>query len=148
MMYLDVEIIKKLIPHRPPILLLDRVTDFDPEKQTLKAELDIELKHCLGHFPGNPVLPGIYIQEAMFQASGVFIALSAKPEISDEERPDGYLANIGKIRYRDKVIPGNVLKLEVKLTNGRSLVSKFKGQAYVGDEIVAEIDEWTVVIKK
>lgn len=147
-MYLNVEGIKKLIPHRHPMLLLDRVTDFDPEKQMLNAELKIEIEHCEGHFPGNDIFPGALILESLFQASGVLIALLSQPEIANEERPLGFIRRIKEVKFSQTIIPGNHLCLEVRLINARPLVAKFSGKAFVGDKEVASIEEWTVAIIK
>ena len=131
-MHLDREQIEALIPHRAPFLLLDEVVELEPgvrchARRTLRAD---EFWFA-GHFPGNPIMPGVLVVEALAQA-GVVTALS-------QEEAQGKLvlfAGIDKVRFKRVVRPGDTLDLRVEIITARSSVGKAKMVATVQDELV------------
>ncbi len=132
-MIFDKEQIKKFIPHREPFLFLDRVTEFE-KGERLKAEKTFEPEEFFfrGHFPGNPVVPGVVITEALAQAGGVLIGASFEDEIKKSGFSNAYLMGLDKCRFRKPVLPGTLLTLSVSLTRKRSRVMVFKALAELG----------------
>lgn len=123
--------IEAILPHRDPFLMLDRVTELVPGERAI-GEKDITEEMCKGHFPGHPVMPGVLITEAMAQLAAV-IALSANPDVAGEPV---YLLGTDKMRFRKVVTPGDVLELDVTLTDSRRMMT-FTCTARVGDARVA-----------
>ncbi len=133
MMYID-EILEYL-PHRYPFLLVDRVTDVE-KGQFIKGFKNISLNepYFAGHFPNNPILPGVLIVEAMAQLSGilVFITVGRKPADGLEQ----YLAGSSKVRFKRPVVPGDRLSMESRIISGKRGFWKFECRALVDDEVV------------
>lgn len=136
---LDVQDIMQLLPQRYPFLLVDRVLDYVPG-ETLIALKNVSCNEPFfeGHFPGNPVMPGVLIIEALAQAAGIlgFLSVGRTPA-------DGYvylLAGADRARFRRKVVPGDQLTLKVKLSSAKRGLYKFACQALVTDQIAAEAD--------
>jgi len=132
---LDREDIQKILPHRDPFLMLDRVIELSEEKAVGVKNVGSEESYFRGHFPGNPVMPGVLIVEALAQLTGVF-ALS---------RPDyrgkfGYIAALNNVRFRGVVRPGDVLKLEVQQTKCKRKFIVASGKAMVLDKDVCEAE--------
>ena len=136
---LGVDTIAAMLPHRYPFLLLDRVTAFESGKRvTALKNVTFNEPFFQGHFPNHPVMPGVLIIEAMAQAAGMLIKLSAV-----DEPPRAvifYLVKVDKARFNRVVVPGDQLRLEVE--KGRSVrnMSQFSGRAFVGDQIAAEAE--------
>ena len=128
---LDREQIEAIIPHRAPFLWLDRVLELVPgestvAEKTLYGDEDV----FRGHFPGHPVFPGVLQVEALAQA-GAVAALS----LPENKGKLALFAGIEKVRFKRQVVPGDTLRLEVKLTVVRGPLGKGEGRAYVGDEL-------------
>lgn len=133
---LDVVEIQKILPHRYPMLLVDRVLDYVPgEKAIAKKNVTVNEAFFQGHFPGNPVMPGVLIVEAMAQAGA--IALLTMPEFKGET---AYFGGMNKVKFRQMVKPGDTLKLEVTLEKIRGHAGLGHGEAYVEGKKVCSGD--------
>ncbi len=129
--------IMKLLPHRYPFLLVDRITEFEAGKRIIgKKNFTINEPCFLGHFPDHPIMPGVLILEAMAQVGGVY-AILAK-EVGENQVP--YFVGIDKAKFRKPVLPGDVLKLELELLKVRRGIYNFKGTAKVDGKLVAEAE--------
>ncbi len=126
------------LPHRYPFLLVDRIVDFVKHESIVGVKnVTINEPFFQGHFPGHPIMPGVLILEAMAQVGGVFAQL-CRDEPTDEEVP--YFTGIDKARFRKPVLPGDILRLELKLNKLRRGIFAFTGKAYVENQLVAEAD--------
>jgi 3-hydroxyacyl-[acyl-carrier-protein] dehydratase len=134
---LDVEQIKQLLPHRPPMLLVEKLTDIVPRQSaTGYKAVSINDPFFLGHFPDRAVMPGVLIVEAMAQTAGALVVHS----LSGKTGPAVYFLTIEKARFRKPVVPGDLLRMPVKKLAQRGPVWKFEGQAFVGDLLCAEAE--------
>ena len=134
---LDVEAIQRLLPHRPPFLLVDRVVELVPgERLVAWKSVTMNEPFFQGHFPGAPVMPGVLILEALAQAA----ALLALKSMTEEERGEKltYLMGIDGARFRRRVVPGDRLELEVSIDKRKGPVWKMKGVARVDGQVAAE----------
>jgi 3-hydroxyacyl-[acyl-carrier-protein] dehydratase len=135
---LDVEQIKKLLPHRPPMLLVERLTDIVKlESATGWKAVSINEPYFQGHFPDYAVMPGVLIVEAMAQTAGAVVMHSLSEE---REKRVVYFMTIEKARFRKPVHPGNMLRMPVKALRRRGPVWRFEGRAFVGDTLCAEAE--------
>lgn len=125
------------LPHRYPFLLVDRVVDYQ-EGQWLKAIKNVSVNEpCFtGHFPGQPILPGVLILEALAQASGVLACLT-NGRLDNELY---YFASIDNARFKRPVVPGDQLVLEITYEKERRGISRFKAVAKVDDKVACEAD--------
>ena len=132
----DVSRIMQMIPHRYPILLIDRILDFTPGERVLSLKnVTINEPHFQGHFPGFPVMPGVLIIEAMAQSAAWLVVETMGIEA---EGKLVYFMTIDQARFRKPVVPGDSLHIHaVKIQNRRN-VWKFHGEAKVGDTLCAE----------
>src|SRR5210317_1569698 len=129
--------IMKLLPHRYPFLLVDRVTEFEAGKGIVgQKNVTINEPCFLGHFPDHPIMPGVLILEAMAQVGGVY-AILAK-EVGENQVP--YFVGIDKAKFRKPVLPGDVLCLKLELLKVRRGIYNFKGTATVEGKLVAEAE--------
>jgi 3-hydroxyacyl-[acyl-carrier-protein] dehydratase len=133
---LDITEILALLPHRYPMILIDRIIDLIPgEKVVALKNVTINEPYFPGHFPSNPVMPGIMIVEAMGQAGGVLVLSDLPPN----EIPGAvYFMGFDRVRFRIPVIPGDQLILEVKIIQKRLKAVKMSATAMVGEKLVAE----------
>lgn len=129
----------KLIPHRYPFLLIDRVTEFEPFKKIVAYKnVTANEPFFQGHFPGDPIMPGVLIIEAMGQAGGILSRLSQESDEGQEEPRLLMFMGMDKVKFRRQVIPGDQLKLEVEAIRTGSRVWKIAGKAYVDDNLVTQ----------
>lgn len=137
------EPIERVLPHREPFLLLDRVLECEPGSFAV-CELDVDagMDFFRGHFPGEPVLPGVLIIEAMAQAGGY--AILRKDEFNGKM---GFLAAIENARFRKKVVPEGILRIETTITRITGPFAKASGKAYYDGGLAAEA-EMTFAIGK
>ncbi|WP_462137361.1 3-hydroxyacyl-ACP dehydratase FabZ [Candidatus Mycalebacterium sp.] len=139
-MVFDKEQIKEFIPHREPFLFLDCVTKIEKGASidALKT-FGADEFFFRGHFPGNPIVPGVVITEALAQAGGVLIGASFADEIKEQGFSNAYLVGLEKCRFRMPVGPGQELTLSVSLAKKRGRIMVFEGLATLaGDEKAAE----------
>ena len=133
---LDVRQIMKMIPHRYPFLLIDRLMDIVPNESAVGLKnVTINENFFQGHFPGAPVMPGVLIVEAMAQTSVALVVHSAGAAL---EGKLVYFMAIDGAKFRKPVVPGDTLHIHVKKEQNRRNVWKFKCEAKVGDTLVAE----------
>ncbi|MCK4529757.1 MAG: 3-hydroxyacyl-ACP dehydratase FabZ [Candidatus Marinimicrobia bacterium] len=135
-MKLNKEQIKEIIPHRDPFLLIDRVLDLKPGKTTI-AEKDVKIDeyYFKGHFPEEPVMPGVLIIESIAQAGA--ITLLSMPE---NKGKIVYFGGLKKVKFKRKVVPGEVLRLEVEIHKIKEKFGNGFGWAYVGDKLACEAE--------
>ncbi len=128
-----------LLPHRYPFLLVDRVESFEAD-QRIHATKNVTFNepYFAGHFPGNPVMPGVLQIEALAQAAALLAMLSRTELV--QAGGGVLLMGLDKVRFRRMVVPGDVLSLDVVVTRIRGDIWKVKGQARVGDERAAEAE--------
>jgi 3-hydroxyacyl-[acyl-carrier-protein] dehydratase len=132
---LDVEQIKKLLPHRAPMLLVEKLADIVPqESATGYKAVSINEPWFLGHFPERALMPGVLIVEAMAQTAGALVIHSLQGKASSSV----YFLTIEEARFRKPVVPGDLLRMPVKKLRQRGPVWKFEGQAFVGEDLCAE----------
>lgn len=140
LMTADIQRIQRILPHRYPFLLVDKVIDIDGTKSARGFKnVTMNEPHFQGHFPGTPIMPGVTIVEAMAQTAGVMIGTAL--EINDHELLI-YFMNIDKCKFRRKVVPGDVMEMHVTTLRGKkgAKVWRFGGRAVVGDELAAEAE--------
>lgn len=133
-MQLSREQIKEIIPHRDPFLFLDEVIDLKPGKRAVAIRyVDPDEAYFEGHFPGNPIMPGVLQVEALAQA-GAVAALS----LPENKGKLVLFAGIDGVRFKRIVKPGETLRLEVEMTKMRGAIGKGEARATVGDELVCK----------
>jgi len=136
---LDVEAIQRLLPHRPPFLLVDRVVEHEQGKRLVAwKSVTMGEPFFTGHFPGHPVMPGVLVLEAMAQAAALLAILDLPPE--EVKRKVTYLLGIDNARFRRTVVPGDRLELLVEVVRHKGAVWKIKGTAQVDGQVAAEAE--------
>jgi 3-hydroxyacyl-[acyl-carrier-protein] dehydratase len=136
---IDIKRIRDLLPHRYPMILVDRVLDFKPfDCLTALKNITINENFFTGHFPENPIMPGVLMLEALAQASGLLAVLSQPPE--EYEGMLHFFAGIDNAKFKHVVTPGDQLRLEVKLIGRKREFWRFHGEAYVGDKLACSAD--------
>lgn len=131
------EILRR-IPHRYPFLLVDRAESYLEGKSIVGFKLvTANEPHFTGHFPGNPVMPGVLIVEAVAQTGAL---LMSKTLDADIEKTVIFFMGVDKVRFRRPVVPGDVLRMPVEVTYARHGVFRFHGRATVNDALVTEFD--------
>ena len=139
----DIHMIQRIIPHRYPFLLVDKVVDIDGTNSARGIKnVSFNEPHFQGHFPGAPIMPGVTIIEAMAQTAAVMVGVAE--DLADKNFLVYFMA-IDACKFRRKVIPGDVLELNVETKRGGSKIWKFKGRAEVEGELAAEA-EFTAMI--
>ena len=133
---IDILEIMRVLPHRYPFLMVDRITSLFPSKRVTGIKnVTINEPFFHGHFPGQPILPGVLLLEGMAQTGGV-MAFFSEPEMIGDKLV--YFAGIDKARFRKPVVPGDQVIFQLELLKHKRMVMVMKGQALVDDEVVAE----------
>ncbi len=132
---LDIMQVMKVLPHRPPFLMVDRITRIHGNKITGVKCITMGEPFFMGHFPGHPVMPGVLQLEAIAQVAGVLLIRQAK-----ESNKIAYFMAAEKVKWRKPVLPGDVLIIEVEMYKVRGKIGKARGVCRVNDEVVSEAD--------
>ncbi len=133
---MDINQIREILPHRYPMLLVDRIVEMEPERIVGIKNVTNTEPFFSGHFPDFPVMPGVLIVEAMAQAAGVLVLKN----IGDRDRKLVLLVSIDHARFRKPVVPGDQLRLEMTVVKRRASVAKLAGRATVDGALVAEAE--------
>jgi len=134
-MELDIVEIQKYLPHRYPFLLIDKVVEMERFKRIVAIKsITINEGFFQGHFPGKPVMPGVLILESMAQAGGLLLL----QEIPDRDRKVLYLASMTDVKFRRPVVPGDQLRVEVKVLVWKGDLCKIEAKAFVDRNLAAE----------
>lgn len=140
---IDINGIQNLLPHRYPFLMVDRITELEPNAKAVGIKnVTVNEPFFQGHFPGNPIMPGVLIVEAMAQIAGV-LAFG-----SGVQGNAVFFMSIEKAKFRKPVVPGDQLKMEIKVLQQRGNVWKFSGTATVDEKVVSEADFTAMVLTK
>lgn len=142
---LDINAIQKILPHRYPFLLVDKIIDIVPGERVIGIKnVSVNEPFFQGHFPGQPIMPGVLIIEAMAQVGGVLL-LNAQ---TDPSQHWVYFTGIDNVRFRKIVRPGDQLRFEVQMVKFRRSLCKMAGNAYVNDELVCEAELMAAIADK
>ncbi|OUS21911.1 3-hydroxyacyl-[acyl-carrier-protein] dehydratase FabZ [Litorivita pollutaquae] len=136
----DIQLIQQIIPHRYPFLLVDKVVDIDGYKSATGIKnVTMNEPHFQGHFPGNPIMPGVTIVEAMAQTAAVMVGVAL--EMADKNMLVYFMA-IDKCKFRRKVVPGDVVEMKLETLRGKpgAKVWKFGGVGSVDGEMACEVE--------
>ncbi len=134
---MDIQRVMALLPHRYPMLLVDRIVECDNERKIVGIKnVSANEPYFQGHFPGNPVMPGVLQLEAMAQTAGILMI-----SLAGEDNPIiPYFMAIDKAKFRKVVRPGDQLRIEVELTKIRRTVCRFASRALVDGEVASEAE--------
>lgn len=131
----DVEWIQSILPHRYPILLVDRVLEIEPKKRIVALKnVTVAEPVFQGHFPGRPVMPGVFLVEGMAQAGGILLL----HDMPDRENKLIFFMGIEEAKFRRPVVPGDQIRYEVEVLRLRSLHCKLSGKVFVDGQLAAE----------
>src|SRR3990172_488964 len=139
---IDIREIQSILPHRYPFLLIDRIIELEPKKKIVAIKnVTINEPFFQGHFPGNPIMPGVLIVEAMAQAAGILGVRSAAGPSKGV-----YFMSIESAKFRKPVIPGDQIRFEIKVIKRRNNVWKFGAEAKVDGKVVSEAEFTAMLI--
>ncbi|MGB5814732.1 MAG: 3-hydroxyacyl-ACP dehydratase FabZ [Thermoanaerobaculia bacterium] len=132
---MDIRWIMSVIPHRYPLLLVDRVLEIEPKKRIVAIKnVTVNEEFFAGHFPGHPVMPGVLVIEAMAQAGGLLLM----HDVPDRKNKVIYFTTINKAKFRRPVVPGDQLRIEIDILRLREVFCKLSARALVDGQLVAE----------
>jgi UDP-3-O-[3-hydroxymyristoyl] N-acetylglucosamine deacetylase/3-hydroxyacyl-[acyl-carrier-protein] dehydratase len=141
----DINAIQKILPHRYPFLLVDKITHLELDKKVIGVKsVTINEPFFPGHFPGQPIMPGVLIIEAMAQTGGIMLLNS----LGDFENKLVYFMQINNAKFRKPVVPGDTLYLEIEMLNKKSKIFNMKGRAFVNDSLVTEAEFMAGIVDK
>jgi len=133
---MDINEIREILPHRYPFLLVDRIIEMESERIVGIKQVTANEPHFTGHFPDFPVMPGVLIIEAMAQCAGVLVL----KQMPDRHNKLVLLVAIENARFRRPVVPGDTLRMEMKILKKKASVAKMAGVATVDGVVVAEAE--------
>lgn len=133
---MDIQAIRELLPHRYPMLLVDRIEELEPQRIVGIKNVTVNEPFFVGHFPDFPVMPGVLIVEAMAQVAGVLVL----NQIPDRDKKLVLLAAVEQAKFRKPVRPGDQLRIEMKVGKLKPTVAKMYGTACVDGAVVAEAE--------
>ena len=135
---IEIKEIMAVLPHAYPFLLVDRIVEIEPGKRVVGIKnVTFNEPFFPGHFPGQPIMPGVLIVEAMAQTAGILVFNSLPQE---DHKKMVFFLGIDNVRFRKPVIPGDQLRMELEITRRRQSIWGFKGKALVDGNLVAEGD--------
>jgi len=141
----DINVIQKIMPHRYPFLLVDRIVELEDKKRVVGIKnVTINEPFFIGHFPGHPIMPAVLIIEAMAQVGGILL-------LSSVDNPEKYLVyfiGIDKAKFRRPVVPGDQVRFELEMMMLKRRYCKMKGTAFVDDKIVAEAELTSTIVDR
>jgi len=141
----DINAILRILPHRYPFLLVDKIIEFTPGVSlTGIKNVTINEPFFQGHFPGHPIMPGVLIIEGMAQAGGIML-------LNQMENPQNYVAyfaSIDNVKFRKPVLPGDTLRYELKVLSLKKSLAKMHGETFVEGEKVAEGDFMAMIMER
>jgi beta-hydroxyacyl-ACP dehydratase FabZ len=140
---IDLQGIMDLLPHRYPLLLVDRILDYEP-KQWIRGLKNVSFNEAVfqGHFPKRPVFPGVYIVEAMAQTGGCLLL----QDVEDREKKVIFFMSIDGVKFRKPVVPGDQLIMEAKVLSLKGRICKMRGEAFVNGQKVAEAEFMSMLV--
>ncbi|NPA66415.1 MAG: 3-hydroxyacyl-ACP dehydratase FabZ [Epsilonproteobacteria bacterium] len=147
---IDVVAIQKILPHRYPFLLIDRVTELTVGESLIGYKnVSISEPVFQGHFPGHPIYPGVMILEGMAQAGGI-LAFKSMGDLTEEEVKNKvvYFMSIDKAKFRNPVRPGDKLEYRVSVIKHKGNIWVLDGKAYVDDKLVSEAELKAMIVDK
>ena len=142
---IDIEGIKRLLPHRYPFLFVDRIVELKPGERIVGFKnVSAGEPFFEGHFPSYPVMPGVLILESLAQA-GAIMMLAVAEEGGSSQKMIPFFAGVDKVKFRRQVVPGDQLRLEMSVLKQRAGTCREQGKAYGADELAAEAEVFAVI---
>jgi UDP-3-O-[3-hydroxymyristoyl] N-acetylglucosamine deacetylase/3-hydroxyacyl-[acyl-carrier-protein] dehydratase len=142
---LDTQAILKILPHRYPFVLVDRILDLVPQERVVGLKnVTINEPFFQGHFPGHPIMPGVLILEAMAQVGGVLL-------LNTQSNPEDklvYFTGLDRVKFRKPVRPGDQVRFEVEMLKYRQALCKMAGKAFVANELVCEAELSAAIVDR
>ncbi len=140
----DINRIKKTLPHRQPFLLVDKILEISKSHVVGLKNVTVNEPFFLGHFPDEPIMPGVLLIEAMAQTGGIFVLHG----ISNPEKYSTYFLKINNVRFRSKVVPGDTLIFSLELVNPvKRGICDMRGKIFVGSKLVMQGDLVAQIVK-